>query len=74
MQPMLGFQSALESVQTILVRFATNSMTGRLLVCTVLTIGVGHQNLLGGQVTMPSLTVIQATKNYQQTHMTLHIG
>lgn len=74
MQPTLGFLSALESEQTTPANIATNNMTGRLLASIVLIIGVGHLNLSGGQVTMPSHTVIHAIKSYQPIHTTLHIG
>ena len=74
MQLIHGFLSALESEQTTPANTATNSMIGRLLVCTVLIIVVGHLNQSGGQVTMPFLTVTHAIKNSQLTPTTLHIG
>jgi hypothetical protein len=72
MQLIHGFLNVLGNAQTTPANIATNSMIGRLLVCTVLIIGVGHLNQSGGQVTMPFLTVTHAIKNSQQTHTTLH--
>ena len=74
MQRITGFQNASEREQTTPVRSALNNMIGRQLVYTLLIFGVGVLSPLGGQVAMPSLTVIHATKSYQPTPMTLPIG